>query len=201
MKKKSVLVLLVFAFLFAQCSILHTLVNLSRVKFKLGNISNVYVEGISVMNKNKVTDFSAMEALSLTRAIAQGSLRVTMVVNVDALNPNDGKGGYPATNARITSFPWRLVVDGKEFVSGNIASPFDVPGTGQQVTVPLAVSMDLLKNVQDRGFQNVVNIILRIAGLGKGTGNIALYAKPVIGTALGNISYPSEIRIISETFN
>ncbi len=201
MKKTGLLLVLVFAFIFSQCGIYQTLVNLSRVKFRLGNIANVYVEGVPVMNKRSVSDFSPLDALAFTRAISQGHLNVSLVVNVDAINPNDGKGGYPATNARITSFPWRLVIDGKELITGNLGAPFDVPGTGQQVTVPIAVSMDLLKNAQDKGYQSLINMVLRIAGLGNGKGNIALYAKPVIGTAIGNISYPQEIKIISETFN
>lgn len=201
MKKYRILIVVLLAFVFAQCSVYKTLVNLSRVQFRLAGVENVYVEGIAVKNRTKISDFSPLEILTLTRAIGKGSMNVTLVLNLDALNPNNGKGGYPATNARISSMPYRLVVDGKDFVTGNILKPFDVPGTGEKVTVPIAINMDVLKVIKEKGYEGALNVVLRIAGIGKGSANVALYARPVMGTAFGDISYPNEIKIISEQFN
>jgi len=201
MKKYGILVVLLFAFVFAQCSVYKTLVNLSRVQFRLAGVDNVYVEGISVKNKTKISDFSVLDILPLTRAVGKGSLNVSLVLNVEAVNPNNGKGGYPATNAKITSMPYRLVIDDKEFITGNILSPFEVPGTGEKVVIPLAINMDVMKTIKDKGYENALNLVLKLVGLGKGNANIVLYARPVMGTAYGNVNYPQEIKIISASFN
>jgi len=40
----------------------------------------------------------------LTAAIAKGSLPATFSINVEAVNPNDGKDGYPRTDINIQKF-------------------------------------------------------------------------------------------------
>ena len=64
----------------------------------------------------------------------------TFTLNVNALNPNDGTGGYPETNATIVAFPWRLMINNKETVTGDIGSPFSVPGTGEAAVIPIQIN-------------------------------------------------------------
>ncbi len=203
MKKLGIPIVLLLSLLISNCAIFQTFANLSRLKFRLGNVENLYVEGISVSGKSRLSDFSAFDIAAVGSSISRGSLKVSLVLNVEAVNPNDGKGGFPSTSASINSFPYRLNIDGNDVITGNIGSPFIIPGTGEKVTIPLSVSTDLLKNVQDKGYQSLLNLVLKVAGIRAGTNSssAALYAKPVIGTAIGNISYPQEIKIISEQFN
>lgn len=182
------------------CSVFQTISNIGRLKFKLSNVSDFTLSGISVSNKSKLSDFSAIDLLKLSSSFAQGNFPITFTLNVHAVNPNDGTGGYPSTNATLKSFPWRLVLDNKETISGNIAQPLTVPGTGEQTIIPLQINFDLLNFFRDKGYESLINFALNIGGNGGSASQITLYAKPVVSTVVGNLSYPQEIKIVDFEF-
>lgn len=178
------------------CSVFQTISNIGRLKFKLGNVADFSLSGISVSNKSKLSDFNALDLLELSSSFAQGKFPVSFTLNVEALNPNDGTGEYPSTNATLKSFAWRLLLDNRETISGNIAQPVTVPGTGQAAIIPLRINMDLLSLFKDKGYESLINLALNLGGRGGSTSQITLYAKPVISTMLGDLSYPQELKIV-----
>ncbi len=182
------------------CSVFQTISNIGRLKFKLANVSGFSLSGISVSNKSKLSDFNALDLLKLSSSFAQGSFPVSFTLNVDAVNPNDGKGGYTSTNATLKSFPWRLLLDNKETISGNIAQAITVPGTGQATVIPLQINMDLLSFLKDKGYESLINLALNLGGSRGSASQITLYAKPVISTMLGDLSYPGELKIVDFEF-
>jgi hypothetical protein len=142
-----------------------------------------------------------MELLQISSSFAKGSLPVSFTLNIEAKNPNTGTGGYPRTNASINSFPWRLLIDDKETISGNISSPVSVPGTGETEIFPLRITMDLVPFFKEKGYESLINLALNIGGYGKTSSRIALYAKPSVSTSVGVINYPNELKIVSTGFN
>lgn len=182
------------------CSVFQTISNIGRLKFKLSNVSDFSLNGIFISNKSKLSDFSAIDLLKLSSSFAQGNFPISFTLNVQALNPNDGTGGYPSTNATLKSFPWRLVLDNKETISGNIAQPVTVPGTGGQTIIPLQINLDLFNFFKDRGYESLINLALNLGGNGGSTSQITLYSKPVVSTVIGNLSYPQEIKIVDFEF-
>ena len=201
--KKILLILPFIVFINLSCSVYQTIINISRLQFKLGAVNNFTLNGVSLSGKTKIQDFSATDILKISAAVARGSLPVSFVLNVDAKNPNDGTGGYKSTNATIKDFPWRLMIDNKETISGDLASPVSVPGTGQLVTIPLRMNLDLVSFFKGKNYESLINLALNIGGYnqsGSGSSNLALYAKPVVTTILGDISYPQELKIINTGF-
>ncbi|MCE1187669.1 MAG: hypothetical protein LWX56_00895 [Ignavibacteria bacterium] len=202
MKNKSTIYGLAFlcVILFTQCSLYKTIMNMSRLQFKMAGVSGINIGGIAINNKSSLKDFSILEVAQLTSSISKGNLPTTFVINVQALNPNDGKGGYPRTDATLKSFPFRLLIDGKELFSGNIASPIAVPGTGETTVIPLSIHFDLLQAAQNKTLEGVVHLASSIAGIGNNKAQLELYAKPVVSSFLGDISYPGELKIIDKEF-
>ena len=200
MKKTLFLLIIVLIFSNISCSVFQTISNIGRLKFKLGNVGNFSLSGISVTNKSKLSDFNALDLLKLSSSFAQDNFPVSFVLNVEALNPNDGTGGYPSTNATLKSFAWRLLLDNKETISGNIAQPVTVPGTGQAAVIPLQINMDLLSFFKERGYESLINLALNLGGNGGSASQITLYANPVITTILGDLSYPQELKIVNFEF-
>lgn len=198
--KKSILLIALLAFVFTSCSIYQSIVNVSRLKFKLGVVSNVRLADIPLSGKNKLSDFPPFDALKLTSAITKGSLPISFVLNIDVKNPNDGTGGYASTNASIVSLPYRLFVDEKEILTGDISSPVTIPGTGEATVIPLSINFDVVKNLQEHGFESVLNLALNIAGTGNGSSRLSVVTKPTVSTVLGNISYPGELEIVDKEF-
>jgi hypothetical protein len=176
------------------------MVNLSRLKFKLGNVANFAVGGINITNKRSMSDFNSIELLKLTSALTSGKLPASFTLNVEAKNPNDGTGGYPKTDATIKSFPWRLEIDQVETISGNIGNPVSVPGTGDVTNIPLTMNLDLIEFFGNKGLNNLLNLALTLGGQEGSSSKITLFATPTVSSALGDIKYPDELKIVEQTF-
>ena len=182
------------------CSVYQTLTNLSRLQFKLGNVNNFTIGGVNISGKSKFQDFSALEIINLTSTLTSGKFPVSFVLNVDAKNPNDGTGGYPKTNATLQSFAWRLKIDDKQTISGDIGNPLTVPGTGESIAIPLTMEMDLLNFFNNNGLESLINLALALGGQQGSSSRLTLLAKPTVSTPIGNISYPGELTIVDSRF-
>ncbi len=134
-----------------------------------------------------------MEMLQISSSYDRGSLPVSFILNIEAKNPNTGKDRYPKSNAAINSFPWRLPIDDKEAISGNISSPASVPGTGETEIFPLQINLDLIPFFEEKGYELLINLALNLCIYGRTSSRITFYAS----TSLGVISYPQELKIVS----
>jgi hypothetical protein len=187
-------------FLLTSCSVYQTMVNLSRLKFKLGDVNNLTLNGINISNKKSISDFNAVELLKLTTVITSGKLPASFTLNVEAKNPNDGSGGYPKTDATLKAFPWKLEIDNVETISGNIGNPVSVPGTGEITNIPLTMNLDLIEFFGNKGLDNLVNLALALGGQEGSSSKLTLFATPTVSSPLGDIKYPGELKIVDQTF-
>jgi len=200
-KSKNIILLSVLILLTTtSCSVYQTMVNLSRLQFKLGDVNNFTVGGINISNKKSLQDFNPLEILSLTQIISTGKLPATFTLNVEAKNPNDGTGGYPKTNATLKEFPWRLEVDDVETISGNIGSPVTVPGTGEIQNIPLTMNINLIEFFGNKGYENLINLALTLGGQQGSSSKLALFATPTVTSPIGDIKYPGELKIVEQSF-
>lgn len=192
--------ILSMVFLLTSCSVYETIVNLSRLKFKLGEVNNFTISGINLSNKKSFQDFNPLELINLTQAITTGKLPASFTLNVEAKNPNDGTGGYAKTDATLKSFPWKLNIDQTETISGNIGSPVSVPGTGEITNIPLDLNIDLLEFFGNQGLENLVNLALALGGQEGSASRLTLFATPTVSSPLGDIKYPGELKIVDQSF-
>jgi len=200
-KKLYMIMIVSFTLLFAGCGIVQSFLNLSRLQFKLQGVTSISVAGVQILGKRNISDLNVFEIAQITQSFFQGTLPLTFTLNLAALNPNDGTGGYQRTDAQLTSLPFRLVVDSKELIQGNIANAVSIPGTGEVENIPINLNIDLAKVIKDQGYESLLNLAMQVSGIGSGSSNVQLYARPVVSTTLGNISYPSEIKIVDATFS
>ncbi len=200
MKKIFITFAILLMFSSLSCSVFETIVNVSRLKFKLGKVENFEVSGIPIAEKKKFNDFTSLELLKISSSVAQGELPVSFILNVEAKNPNDGTGGYPKTDIQIKSFPFKLYLNDKETIGGNIESPINVPGSGEIVNIPFKMSLDLFKFFKNKDYQSLINLALNIGGYGGSSSKLEVYAQPILTTKIGDISYPEEIKIVSYEF-
>ena len=201
MKKVFFLLVLLLLLSGINCSVYETMINLSRLQFKLGDVNNFNVSGITISNKSRLEDFGAIDILKLSSMFASGKLPVSFTLNVEARNPNDGTGGYPKTNATIKSFPWHLQIDGKETIAGNIGSPVSVPGTGDISLIPIQIELDLMQFLQNQSYESIMNIVLALGGQAGSAARLTLFADPTVTTALGDVNYPGELKIVDYKFS
>ncbi|MFZ1517126.1 MAG: hypothetical protein WAU11_00035 [Ignavibacteriaceae bacterium] len=197
----SIVVILAVVISGTQCSVYESLTNLSRLQFKVGNVNGFEINGVSLSGKSKLGDFNALDLLNLSSAFTKGSLPASFVLNVDAKNPNDGTGGYKKSDATLQKFKWRLFLDNKETISGDIDQPITVPGSGDVTTIPLRINIDLMKFFKDKGYESVINLALALGGTQGSSSKIALYATPTVSSPFGNITYPGELKLIDTEFS
>ena len=197
---RKIFLLISVIFLITSCSVYQTIVNLSRLQFKLGKVDNFQLGGIDISGKSKLEDFNFQDLLKLTKAFSSGSLPASFILNVEAKNPNDGTGGYKKTDASIKSFPWRLLINDKETVSGNIGQPVLVPGTGEITQIPLTINVDLIALFKDKGYEELINLALTLGGKKGSSSKLTFYASPTVSTSLGDIKYPGELKIVDKNF-
>lgn len=199
-KRIAIIIIAVSFTFFHSCGILQTFQNISRLKFKLGSVNNLLLTGIDVTTKTRLQDFSASEILKLSTAVLNKKMPVSFVLNVDAVNPNDGTGGKPKTDYQLTKFPWTLLIDDKETISGDIDSPISVPGTGQSVKFPLKIQLDLFSFFGNKSYEDLAKLVLRMSGRSGEPMNIKLVAQPTINSPLGSLTYPGQLTIVDKTY-
>lgn len=179
------------------CATINALASLSRIQFKINDAQSVRIAGIDVANKHSVSDFSVMDGLNLMQAFTSGRFPLTFTLNVAAKNPNAPNPTYGAL--QVTDFPWRLLLDGHETISGNIGSPIGVPPGGQTTIMPLQVTVDLKQFFANEGYNDLLNLALALSGQG-GSSHIQLKAVPTMATPIGSMRYPGELTIVNTEF-
>ena len=199
MKRKALIVILFVGVLLGGCSLYKTAVNLTRLQFKLGKVSNFRLTGIDISDKSRLSDIGAVDVMRLSSALLNKNMPVSFILNVEAKNPNDAKG-YGATDIYIKRFPWKLLINNKETAHGDIQTPFKVPGTGGFTTIPIRVEFNLLKFFHDNSLNDVADLVFAIGGKKGSSSNLKLIAEPLLATSLGDIQYPEPITIINKNF-
>jgi hypothetical protein len=201
MKKYVILSFSFLTILFViKCSVFNTITDISRLQFKVGAANSFQINGISFSDKSKINDFSAIDVLKLSSAFIKGSLPASFTLNVEAKNPNDGSGGYQKTDATIQNLKWRLFINDKETIAGELDQPVHVPGTGEITTIPVKINIDLMKFFKDQGYENIINLALALGGNQRSSSKISLYVIPTVTSPFGNITYPGELKIVDYTF-
>ncbi len=176
------------------------LANLQRLKFKLSGVRDFRLLGIDIGGKARLSDFSALDAVKLVQSYTSRKLPVDFVLDVVAVNPNDGTGGTRKTTSTLSGLECRLLLDGQPTVVGNIDQPIEIPGTGQESVIPLRLSLDLLEFFAGKQYEDLVQLALAIGGRNKTPARIALDAQPTVSTPVGPITYPGRITIVSTEF-
>lgn len=156
--------------------------------------------GVSLTGKTKLSDLSWSDAVKLKDLVSLKSFPVQFVLNLDAYNPNDGKTNPIKSDATITSMDWRLVIDDVPTISGYINTPISIPATGQSITIPMTMELDLYKFFSDRSYDKLIDLALALGGLNSDLTRVKLDIKPSVKTILGSITYPSWITVISKTY-
>lgn len=178
--------------------ITNTLAEIGKLQFKLDNVSNMRVSGISLSNKRSLSDVSTGDVFKLTSAFATKKFPAEFTLNMLASNPNDGTAGKKRTNAFIQSLDFRMILDDVNTINGDIKNEITVPGSGEATIIPLAMGLDLYEFFGNRGYESIINLAMAIGGVNGSPAKIKLDIKPTVRTAIGPMTYPGRITVISQ---
>ncbi|MDZ7269037.1 MAG: hypothetical protein ONB48_14995 [candidate division KSB1 bacterium] len=176
------------------------LLNVKRLQFKLDGVVPGTLAGVSLAKIDDPASLNLQDGIRLTSAFAQKSLPMSFTLNVAAKNPNDGSGGSPQKTAVLTALAWTLKIDDQETITGDLGGPIEIPGTGQATIIPLHMSLDLYQFFGERGYMEVLNLALAIAGKQGNAARLTLAATPTVTVAGLPLKYPGAIHIVDKEF-
>ncbi len=180
------------------CTAVDTFANLQRLQFKLGSVNNFQAAGINIANLSSFSQIGILDIANLTANIAQGRLPVGFTLNLLAKNPNTS-GGTANSSSLLKKMEWNLYIDDTPTING-VMNNITVPGRGQETTIPMSISMDLLQYIRGQGIENLVNLALAIGGRNGSSSRLSLRGKPTMEIFGIPITSP-EITIVSHQFN
>jgi hypothetical protein len=177
--------------------ITQTMSNLSQLKFKLNGVREFQLAGVSLSGKSSLR---LSDSPALLSAVAQKKLPASFTLEIAAINPNDGSAGTTKTSATVAGFAWTLLIDNTPTVSGDLGTPVTIPGSGQQVLIPVRMNLDLIQFFQNEGIDHLVNLALALGGSKGSPSRLTLRARPTVQTSFGTFRYPNEIDVIDREF-
>ncbi|HEX9006309.1 MAG TPA: hypothetical protein VF889_03370, partial [Bacteroidota bacterium] len=164
---------------------------------KIDGLSGFTLLGIPLSGKQSI---SIEDGMRLLPAFRDKSFPASFNLNIAAINPNDSAGNKPGPTATLRNFAWTLLIDSVQTISGDIAQPVSIPGTGQTVIIPLKMDLDLYKFFADKGYEGLVNLALALGGASPQLRRVQLQAQPTIDTQFGPMTYPGKITIVDSEF-
>ncbi len=176
------------------------LTNLQRLRFRLSQVHDFRLMGISLSGKSRLNQFSPLDGIKLLQAFQSKRLPADFVLDILAVNPNDGTGGSSKTVSTLTSLESRLLIDGTPTITGNIEQPVEIPGTGQESVIPIRLSIDLMEFFGNQRYNDLLNLALAIGGMNRDATRLSLDAQPRVSTPYGAITYPGRLTIVNTEF-
>ena len=205
--KKSIILsgILIISVLFIACSPGDPL-TLLRCKFRIENTEDFVVTGIVL---DSLSNLSVAQVAQVVSVWASGSCPVNFTLNIGIYNPNDGSAGPDIIPVTLSSLVWDLYLDGDSGVtfdttwvaSGTMSKPFEVPGSGETVLLPLEISFDAVALMSEIGAIRFIDLALAIGGInsnlrdGDHIGRMLVTAVPTITTPFGPMSYSGSLNI------
>jgi hypothetical protein len=171
--------------------------NISRLKFKLAGVREFKLAGVSLSGKSSLR---ISDSPALLSAVTQKKLPATFTLDIAAINPNDGTAGTTKTSATLAGLAWTLLIDDTPTITGDLDAPLAIPGTGEQVRIPVRMNLDLIQFLENKGVDHLVNLALALGGSSGSPTRLTLKARPTVQTSFGTFRYPEEINVISKEF-
>lgn len=189
---KRIFVFLFSFIVFTSCGVVQQvqqIASLTKCDFKLNDIQDVRIAGISVQNYKGSADLNFSDAARLAAALTGSTLPLTFNLNMEAHNPNGQVAG-------LNRLEWILLIDDIEMLNGVNEEPFTIPANGSTI-IPLRMNIDLRKALSGKSGQSLLNFGFNLAGANGEPTRIKLKAKPTILVGRFPIAYPGYITITS----
>ena len=176
----------------AGCATLSRVTALRRVDFSLDGVRDGRLAGVDLARIARYQDLGPVDLARIALAMSRRDIPLEFRVLVRGDNPADNR-----TAATMVKLQWTLLLDDKETVSGVLDTTVTFPPGGSAI-VPVPVRVNL-REFFDGPVESLVNLAASVAGVGSRPTRIAVRAVPTIHTALGDITYPGPITIVSRT--
>jgi hypothetical protein len=188
------IIILVFVIaLFNSCSVVQQtteMKNFGKCEFRIESARNIKLAGINIQGRDAASDLSVYEVAKIGSVIAGGTLPFTFDLNIEAKNPNP-------IMAAMNKLDWILLIDDIEMARGVLNQRVEVPA-GSLANFPVFINLDLLKSLNGKTGNALINFAMNLAGTSSKPTRIKLKAKPTIMIGSTPVEYPGYITIRQE---
>jgi hypothetical protein len=193
MSKKAEIVFLVLSLIVSACSVLQQtseIKTFAKCEFRIESARNMKLAGVNIQDKHSMSDLSFMEVTKIGSVLAGGTLPLTFDLNVQIKNPNPG-------TAAMNKLDWILTIDNIEMTRGILNQRVEIQANTVSA-FPVAMTFDLMKSVNGKSGDALINFAFNLSGTGNRPTRIKLKAKPTIMIGSTPIGYPGYITIRQE---
>ena len=193
MKKLFNISILIVVITLNSCSVFQQtseIATFAKCDFRIESARNMKLAGVNIQDKSSLSDLSIMDMTKIGSVLAGGTLPLNFDLNVQVRNPNPGM-------AAMNKLDWILIIDDIEMTRGILNERVEIP-SNNVITVPVAMSLDLMKSLSGKSGDALINFALNLAGSGSRPTRIKLKAKPSVMIGSSPIEYPGYITIKQE---
>jgi len=174
------------------CATLQQIAALRSVDFQLDRVANIRLADVNISRIHSYSDLGLADATRVGAAVARRDLPLAFRLHLLAENPPEN-----SVTARLVQMQWTLFLEDTETVSGEIEQEYELP-PGHPTDIPVDVELDLF-DFFERSGPDLIDLALNLAGAGGAPKQVSVRAVPTINTALGPITYPQPITIVTRT--
>jgi hypothetical protein len=174
-----------FLALLPSCAALESVLALSQVNFSLDGVRQVQLAGVEVDRIRSYSDLSLNDALRIGSAVSQGTVPLSMTLDLSGSNPEDNP------EARMVALDWALFLRDRETVRGLLEREVRF-APGASTAFPLTLSLDLLEFFEGSA-RDLVEVAVALAAQDGQPAGIRLEVIPTVDTRLGPIRYPGPL--------
>lgn len=191
---------------FAGCSTIKSVADalnsLGKLQFKLGSVSDFTLGGINISSINSYQDINPVQGIGLVNAVRQKQLPSSFTLNIMAKNPNDGTASK-ATPIFLRKLAWTLLIDDRTTITGITDRRLEIPASGQTTTIPITMSVDLMKFFGEKGFDDLMNLAFALGGKSGSSSRLKLTARVTVEEPVTQrmFEYPNDITIVNSQFS
>jgi hypothetical protein len=193
MKKPVNIAAIIVIMLFSSCSVLQQtseMKNFGKCEFRIESARNMKLAGVNIQDKKSLQDLTIMEMTKIGGVIAGGTLPLNFDLKIEVKNPNP-------VMAAMNKLDWILLIDDIEMTRGILNQRIEVPA-GSLANFPVFINLDLMKSLNGKSGDALINFAMNLAGTGSRPTRIKLKAKPTIMIGSTPVEYPGYITIRQE---
>lgn len=164
--------------------------NLVNCEYKVDNVSNLELAGVSIQGKSSLAQIGVAEGAKIASTFLGGQLPLNMNVNLGVKNTASSPAGF-------TAVQFIVALDGQEINRGTINNNFTVSANSSS-TLPISTSVDLRKAFSGRSKDALINLALNLAGHSSKPTMVGLRIKPSFLINGQTFEWPNYINVDTE---
>lgn len=164
---------------------------LTNCEFRMKNVDNVAIAGISLKNITKPEQFNLLDAAKLLSAAKSTNFPLSFNINVEGSNPNSKEAG-------LNRMDYIVLIDNTQMASGTVNQVVSIPANNGTANIPFGIEVNLKEIFKGQSVDAIVKFAKNLAGLSSNDSRISMKIKPYITVNNREISYPDYITLTKE---